>query len=151
LLEDWEGTFPLVSRHVRIETYVDEGPLHRIVTNGMSKFGVPDLVVERVPAEQTARMEALVQLTAQTLVEGAQLNLDGEVIVAIDRLKHTKAAHELKSVLRGGKVGAGAVKLGRATPKDGDPKTHLKEIVFPGTGAPQHQAQSALLDEMFGR
>ena len=74
----WTGSLPDARDLFTIHSYRD-GELVRMVTLGLAKIGLPDLVVEHVAPDSAKTMATLINLVAQSMVEGAVVR-DGGLI-----------------------------------------------------------------------
>jgi uncharacterized protein YegJ (DUF2314 family) len=138
---------PDVAAQLAIHAYRD-GELLRIITLGMRKFALPDVVVNQVPSGRV-QMEALVNLLCQRLVEGARLEKPGQLTLSLDEVRHaTVRGDVIKSLLPEARRRT-VLHLGIGRRDEGDPENRLVEILFPGT-APQ-VAQVASIAELFGK
>jgi uncharacterized protein YegJ (DUF2314 family) len=149
-LDDWlPGTVPDVSRQIVSHSYRN-GEYVRAVTLGMSKFGLPDLVVEDFAASNTRSVGHLLNLTAQTLAEGAALR-EGELTLALDEIKHPRVRAAQKASLKPHAKGQVVLRLREGRAEEGDPANRLLEIVFDNYPGPDSRArQDRLLSDLFG-
>jgi hypothetical protein len=106
-LSAWNGERPMAERHVSVHAYRD-GAAYRAVSLGMEKFGVPDFAVNWIRGEDLGRVDTLVQLTLQSLVE------QGKTTVSLAT-----------------KSGDVAVHLVTARPAEGDAENRLLEVADP--------------------
>jgi uncharacterized protein YegJ (DUF2314 family) len=148
-LDGWSGGVPSVPAHITMHVY-GEGESKRIITLGMAKLGLPDLVVENVPNSMTLEMGTLVNGVAQLLAEGLELPGDGTLNVDLTRVKDAKVKRQLEE--RTSKEAKRSTKLRaiEAQRDQGDPENYLLEISFPGSGTP-HARQLMALDTLFGK
>ncbi|WP_158501682.1 DUF2314 domain-containing protein [Vitiosangium sp. GDMCC 1.1324] len=148
-LDGWSSGAPIMSAHITMHAY-GEGESIRIITLGMAKFGLPDLVVEQVPQSMTREMGKLVNGVAQLLAEGLELPENGTLDVDLTRVKNATARSQLEA--KGRKDASKSVKLRafEANRDKGDPENHLIELAFPGSGT-THARQLAALDALFGK
>jgi uncharacterized protein YegJ (DUF2314 family) len=148
-LDGWTNGVPSVSSHITMHVY-DSGMGKRVITLGMAKLGLPDLVVRDVPGSISTDMGRLVNGVAQLLAEGLEPAANGELSVDLARVKDTKVQKQLvaddpKTARRSAKLWA---LEGRRD--NGDPENYLLELAFPGSGKP-HARQVAVLDALFGK
>ena len=147
-LDSWHEGLPDVSAHILIHSYRD-GELLRMITLGMGKLALPDVVVNQVALSDERAFGNLINIICQTLFERPALGRAGELAVALDELKHPGArSRATKNILEGAKRRA-TVRLSVAERQEGDPD-NLVEIVFPGAAAELHVRQTALVDQLFG-
>lgn len=148
-VDGWSGGVPSLPSHITMHVYADGGA-QRMITLGMVKLGLPDLVVEQVPGSMTSDMGKLVNGVAQLLAEGLGVSANGELAVDLTRVKDAKVqrmvtADDPKTAKRNAKLWAIE---GRRD--SGDPENPLLEIAFPGSGS-AHARQLAALDALFGK
>jgi uncharacterized protein YegJ (DUF2314 family) len=148
-VDGWTGGVPSIPAHITMHVYASRGA-QRMVTLGMVKLGLPDLVVEQVPGSMTTEMGKLVNAVAQLLAEGLEPAKTGELAVDLTRVKDARvqrmvAADDPKTARRNAKLWAIE---GRRD--NGDPENPLLEIAFPGSGS-AHERQLAALDGLFGK
>ncbi|WP_257456079.1 DUF2314 domain-containing protein [Archangium lipolyticum] len=148
-VDGWTGAVPSLPSHITMHVYADGGA-QRMVTLGMVKLGLPDLVVEQVPGSMTTEMGKLVNAVAQLLTEGLEPAKNGELTVDVTRVKDARVqrmvtADDPKTARRNTKLWAIE---GRRD--NGDPENPLLEITFPGSGS-AHERQLAALDALFGK
>ena len=148
-LEDWHDGLPDIEDHIVIHSYRD-GDLMRLVSLGMGKLALPDVVVNQVAASHEKSAGNLVNLTCQTLLERPALARAGELVVAVDEVKNPGArAWATKNILKGAARRA-TLRLSVAQPEEGDADNPLVEIAFPGPASTLQVRQVALLDQLFG-
>ncbi len=148
-LDGWTGGVPSVSSHITMHVY-DSGAGKRIITLGMVKLGLPDLVVQDVPGSISNDMGRLVNGVAQLLAEGLEPAANGELPVDLARVKDAKmqkqlAADDPKTARRSAKLWAIEGRRDK-----GDPENYLLELAFPGSGK-THARQLTALDALFGK
>lgn len=100
-----------------------EGELVRMVTLGLAKFGMPDIVMEDVPQNGAGAMNGLINALSVQMAVDAQIRTAGELSVDPDVVYGDDAPK-----------GAAAVqlKLAVAEHNEGDPENRLVQIIFPG-------------------
>lgn len=145
----WQGDIPDVRGHVNMHAYRNP-ELVRIITLGMRKFGLPDLVLSDVASSTTRAAGNLVNACAQRLLEGQQAE-EGRFDLILAGIKHDEMR---KSALENPLSGAtGRIRLGLlATPtEEGDPANTLWALEFPdATGTSRTERQAAALATLFG-
>jgi uncharacterized protein YegJ (DUF2314 family) len=149
--ERFSDGFPDVAAHMMIETYQDErDELDRMNTIGMSKFGLPDLVVNGVTSSNRGSLGTLVNITCQTLLEGGRLAAPGKLALSIDAIKQTAFRKKVQGDTYPNAKRAATIDLAWSERRDGDPDNGLVEIVFPGAAAEVQVRQAALIDQLLG-
>ena len=127
-------------RHFTIHAYRD-GELVRMVTLGMRKFGLPDIVVEDVPGTVVGSMQTVVNLIALTIAAKKALAREGVLEIDVGELSGTAPPPG---------VGRATVHLVATEPEEGDPNNRLVRVVFPGPRESLHERQVALVDALLG-
>jgi uncharacterized protein YegJ (DUF2314 family) len=141
-LARWKGPLPEAPALFSIHSYQD-GELFRVVTLGLGKLGLPDLVVEQVARSEATSMAGLINLVAQTMVDGAVVRQGG--LIDVDSASVPDKA--------GGPTHAARATLTLVLGKrdEGDADNRLWEIAFPGGPASELQERhEALLAALFG-
>jgi uncharacterized protein YegJ (DUF2314 family) len=134
--------------HVTLHSYRD-GDLLRIVSLGMARFGLPDLAVYDVPATSTA-MPSLVNLVAQSLMEGVEVAEGSVLPVSIAALRNEPArAYQSAGLMKGG-TGKATVTLRFIEPEQGDAANRLMELVFEAPGKAAQVVQDEVLTQLYG-
>jgi uncharacterized protein YegJ (DUF2314 family) len=147
-LAAWAGGVPRASSQYVIHAY-RERELIRIITLGMGKLGLPDLVVEDVSDAVTTRLGKVVALVAQSLAEGVRPDASGNLSLDIEALRDAdERALLLREVVPGGKKRA-QVRLVEGRHERGDPENQLVELDF-GAGPERQVRQAALVAGLFG-
>jgi uncharacterized protein YegJ (DUF2314 family) len=141
-LDRWTGRLPRAPTLFAIHNYQD-GELRRLVTLGLEKMALPNLVVEQVAPSSAERVAMIINLTAQTMLEGGVVQPGG--LLALDAATQVDPADPPDQ-----KPGRASITLVAANREEGDPDGRLWEIAFPGGPASQAQErQEALLDVLF--
>lgn len=149
-LETWATGVPSITRHIAIHSY-QKGDLIRGITLGMSKFGLPDIVVERFPSSSTSHVGNLINLLAQSLAEGGPIGAGGQVTLDIRSIKHKEVREQNLPEANAKVRGAAMLALVDGTPDEGDPRNRLIEISASRYPGPDSMArQAALLTDLFG-
>jgi uncharacterized protein YegJ (DUF2314 family) len=147
-LEGWSGGVPTTPAHLTLHVY-PTGERLRIISLGMAKLGLPDLVVEQVPQALAEDMGQLVNGVAQLLAEGLVPSAEGALEVDLTKVKDTKVRSRLEPHAKEGVRRRTTLRAQVARPDEGDPENALLELAFPGTGT-LHARQLAALDALFG-
>jgi uncharacterized protein YegJ (DUF2314 family) len=139
----WTGLLPHAPSLFAIHSYRD-GELVRVVTLGLAKLGLPDLVVEHVAPNSAQTMATLINLLAQTMVDGAIIQHGG--LIEVDSASVPDKA--------GGPTYPGArlsLALVGGTRDEGDADNRLWQIAFPpGPADRLQERQDAVLKQLFG-
>jgi len=133
-----------VRDHITIDVY-RAGQLFRLVTMGMEKFGLPDLVVEQSTGGKGVGQ--VVNLAAQLLVEGAGLSADGKLNLDVDALRDPAIRKEMTGTLLDGATRKAEVTALVGRPDKGDPENDLLELWF---GEPAQVKQDEVASRVWG-
>lgn len=137
-----------VTLHVNIHVY-QSGRLLRMVTLGMDKLGLPDVVVNQV-AKTASDMPWLVNIVAQALYEAPRTAHEGVLDVALDHLK-SPSFRAVVDAMAGPKAERAAIlSLAWGAHDEGDADNRLVEIVWPGSPGALQERQFASLARLFG-
>jgi hypothetical protein len=135
-VEGWEGNRPDVRRHIAIR--YDDSPLggRRLLSLGMQKFGLPDLVVNGVAARDVGNATRIIDGLAQLLVEGATLEPGGVMHLNFGAIKHAGARKTYMEAAGAGAMFAWTLTLTPMPRVQGDPDNRLVAVRFPSLPAP---------------
>ncbi|MCB1555320.1 MAG: hypothetical protein KDJ14_16085 [Xanthomonadales bacterium] len=141
---------PNVMDHVSLIAAGD-GSSVRTVTAGMVKFGLPDLVVERVAESQVSAVTWLVNALAQRLIEGQRPNAEGWFDLQLAQIDQDTFQKALDDVVVPGAKGRGRFLLSPSARREGDPFNHLVAIGFGAyLGQDELTQRAAALNDLFG-
>ncbi len=129
-----------LGQHFAVRSY-REGAMVRLVTFGLSKFGLPDLVVDNVPVASASPMGNLVNLAAAALVASPTLDRPGTLVIDLEALGIERPKGAASRI---------EVNLAKAEPKKGGPDNRTMAIVFPGPAESLHERQAKLLAKVTG-
>lgn len=142
---------PDLRHHFTIHAYREESGLHREITLGLTKFGLPDIAVENISGSSTDSMMSTINLLAQALAEGAAVQGNGELALDIRRLRNDAFRNERLESLSANATGKARLRLVQGTWEEGDPQNRLIEILFDRYPGPDLQArQNRLIGELWG-
>jgi uncharacterized protein YegJ (DUF2314 family) len=141
---------PSVNHHVTIHAY-NKGEFVRAVTLGMSKFGVPDVVIEDFSWHSQRPIGNLINAFCQALIEGATCKCPGDFDLDLRNLKNDEIRDSNLENLKQGAEGIAKLTLQAGNRDEGDPENHLVEIQFGrNDGADVHARQERMLSALFG-
>lgn len=138
-----------VEDHVAMRAYGD-GEMTRVVTLGMRKLGLPDVVASGVAAPNSRSMGSLINLVCQTLHESARISDASLIRVDAARLDNAKARESQRKRLRTDASGRAALRMRFVQPEQGDADNRMIELVFSGTGASAQERQAQILEQIYG-
>lgn len=151
-IEGSQGDLVEADKHFVIHYYQDEGR-HRAVTLGLSKLGLPDLVVADVPPNLSEGVTILLDAAAQELLEGRPILPGGKLeldLTAIRMKALQKKIADSSPELKGSQKGTLTFVV--ATPEKGDADNRLWELRFDGyPGATEPERQAAALTSILGK
>lgn len=131
---------------------VSDGTSIRVVTAGMVKFGLPDLVIERLAEPQLADLTWLVNALAQRLIEGQRPDNEGWFDLSLDRILQSTFKTSLADVREPDAEARGRFRLDPTPRLDADPLNQLVAVGFRDfVGDDESARQAAAVRTMFGR
>lgn len=149
-LDSWSGDTPDVLQHTVIHAYKSD-KLVRAITLGMTKFGLPDIVVSDFSWSSNRPVGNLINLFAQAMVEGEVIKMAGTYDLNIRSLRNTNVRQTQLATLKPNAAAIAKLSLVKGTWEDGDPRNRLVEIRFDRYPGPDHYArQEAMLSALFG-
>ena len=148
-VDSWQGEVPDVRGHVNMHAYRNPD-LVRIITLGMRKFGLPDLVVAQTPSGNSRAAGNTVNACAQRLLEGQPWK--GEKFeLALAELNHDGMRAALLDNPLEGATGRATLRLRETVWEEGDPQNHLLALEFPkAEGSTLLEKQAAALAALYG-
>jgi len=146
----WEGDLPDVLEHTTVHFYRD-GQTFRCVTLGMGKFGEPDLVIEDMLASDSRGLGEVVNVVAQSLVEGARTDGGGRLALQLLQSRHAGVNRWEGAGLKANAKKSATLMLVQGVHQDGDADNRLVRIAFDRQDGPdEHSRQAALVATLFG-
>ena len=146
----WEAALPNVARHITIHAYNDKGRV-RAITLGMSKFALPDLVINDAVWSLSAPLGNTLNAVAQRLAEGDRPADSGQYELQIANIQHSALRKHITDTVVNKASARGGVQLVEATPQSGDPDNALLELRFnPASGTDATSRQTAFVSAVFG-
>lgn len=128
-LAKWHEGLPDVTNHITIHAY-STGEYVRAITLGMSKFGLPDIVINEFSWSLQRSMGNLINVTAQAMVEGILPAAYGEADLDLRDLKHPVMRSENVDTLYDNAEAVAHLTLLEGTWEEGDPANALVQIGF---------------------
>jgi uncharacterized protein YegJ (DUF2314 family) len=149
-IDSWAGNVPDMSQQTIIHAYRSDS-LVRAITLGMSKFGLPDVVVSDFSWSSNRPMGHLVNMFAQAMAEGATLARAGQYDLDLRALQHAAARDPMLASLKPNAAAVARLSLVNGKWENGDPRNRLYEIRFDRYAGPDRYAQqTAMLTAAFG-
>lgn len=149
-LDSWVGSTPDVLQHTVIHAYKSD-KLVRAITLGMSKLGLPDVVVSDFPWSSNRPVGNLINVFAQAMAEGATVERPGVYDLDLRSLKSATVRQTQLATLKPNAAAIAKLSLVKGTWESGDPRNRLVEIRFDQYPGSDHYArQEAMLSALFG-
>jgi uncharacterized protein YegJ (DUF2314 family) len=149
LLESKDAS-PKVSDHITIHAY-NTGEYARAITLGMSKFGLPDVVVEDFSWSLNRPIGNLITVFCQALVEGAEFQCPGKFDLDLKSIKNKELRDSHMENLENNSTANARLVLRDGKAEEGDPPNDLIELKFDRYEGPDvHAKHDRLLTELFG-
>jgi len=146
----WTEPVPDITKHITIHAY-NSGEFVRVVTLGMAKFGLPDVVVQNFPWSLNRSVGHLVNGLSQSMAEGGQFAKNGEYLLNFRAIKNRELRESFVSSLKPNAKAIANLVLLRGKAEDGDPNNRLIEIGFNKYPGPDvHAKQEAMMTALFG-
>ncbi|MFO0745380.1 MAG: DUF2314 domain-containing protein [Myxococcota bacterium] len=134
--------------HVNVHVYQD-GRMLRMITLGMEKFGLPDLMVSQVPKSAT-KMPWLLNAVAQTLLEAPRIARSGALELSLDRIANRSFRATIDPMTAEGSARAATLAVAWGEHDEGDADNRLVEVVWPGSPGALQEREYATLKQVFG-
>lgn len=128
-IESWQGGLPDITRHVTMHAYADP-ELVRVITLGMRKFALPDLVVSDLPSIGTRPVGNCLNAVMQRLVEGQRQDKYQFKLTLSDIRHRAVRAKSLESPGDGAQ-GTVLIEFKEMPREEGDPHNLLLGLDFP--------------------
>ena len=148
-IEGWTEVVPDIARHTVIRAR-NNGECSRMVTDGMSKFGLPDVVVDRFPWSLHRNMASLLGLFAQAMAEGGASKLGGEFDLDIRTIRNPSFREFQIMSLKANAASVALLSLREGTRQEFDPDNRIIEITFARyPGHDLHAQQQEMVGSLF--
>ncbi len=150
IIEGWIDGQIAIDKHIIIHYYQIRPKVYRLITLGMAKFGLPDIVIEDVFPRKASDLSSLIKLTAYELLNNNDIKKS--ITINLDKLalKYEYAKYLKKYRYKNHKK---AIILGfkKATKDEGDPDNRLIELTFNSKkGENIYATQARYLIDLFG-
>lgn len=145
----WQDNLPDMREHVTMHAYANP-ELLRIITLGMRKFGLPDVVFPEAPRQYSRGFGNTINALIQRLAEGERAQ-DNRLRLRLADIRHAAARESALANPGERATGVAELSLTPAALEEGDPKNTLWRIDFPGEkGAEAIERAMAGMDRLFG-
>jgi uncharacterized protein YegJ (DUF2314 family) len=149
-IKSWKDGVPDVTKFITIHAY-NTGEFVRAISLGMQKFGLPDIVIDKFSWSLDRNMGHLLNMFAQALEEGAEVDGNSQIDLDLRAIKHPDVRDPQLSTLKEHSTGIALLSLKKGKGEKGDPQNRLIEITFDrGSGPDVHAKQSQILGSLFG-
>jgi len=149
-VETWTGGVPDVSNHITVHAYKSDEYV-RAITLGMSKFGLPDVLLDDFSWSLSRTMGHLINLFCQSIAEGAVIERPGEYELDIRKVQNREVREPQIKSLKSNATGIAQLVLKEGIREEGDPENLLIEIDFDRyPGRDVHAKQEEMLASLFG-
>ena len=150
IVNGWRDGQIAIDKHITIHYYQIRPKVYRLITLGMAKFGLPDIVIEDVFPRKASDLSSLIILTAYELLDTQ--GVDDGITINLDKLAHEyDYAKYLKKYRH--KNHKTAITLGykEAKKDEGDPDNRVIELTFNSKkGENIYATQARYLIDLFG-
>jgi hypothetical protein len=153
-LSTWPASgVPDVSHQYNVHLYKpgDDSKYLRAITLGMSKFALPDIVIERINAGDSRPAGNLINLVAQSLAEHPVIKSGEKEVFGLQSLADGAWKSKIEASLESGATKEITLALLSGNRLDGDPENRLIEISFQnGVGETEDERRNDLLSKLWG-
>src|SRR6266403_2043701 len=126
-LKSWTDDVPDISSQTVVQTYKKD-ELVRAITLGMTKVGLPDVVMDDFPWSSEHQVVDLINLFCQTMTEGAVLAKSGEFDLDIRAIQNSHVRDTRLKSMKGNFLGVTYLSLKLGVWENGDPKNRLIQL-----------------------
>lgn len=152
-LAPWpDGELPDVNQHVTAHAYQpnDDSAYIRIITLGMEKFALPDVVVERTSGSDLKQSGRLINLICQSIAENPLVDKN-KAVFRVDALKCEPLKKDMTSSFYKNATGEVTLSLLAGTAQKGDPENPLLQVSFEfAEGNSEDEKRVAALSALWG-
>ena len=149
-LTDWQDQIPDASSQITLHAY-STGEHVRVISLGMSKFGLPDIVIDEMSWSNQRPVGNLINITAQALVEGHLPPAYGDMDLELNAIKHSQVRADNLDTLNDNAEAAARLRMVEGTWEEGDPMNNLLQINFDRYPGKDLQArQGSMLSAIWG-
>ena len=149
-LASWTNEIPDVSTQTVIHIYPN-GEYARAITLGMSKIGLPDVVVEESSWSSDNQVGNLINIFSQALAETQRPLISSNFRLDLHAIKNVRLRENHVKSLKPNAAGVACLSLAEGKWEEGDPKNRLVRLAsdeYPGNDS--HAQQEAMLSSFFG-
>jgi len=146
----WTAEIPDVSGQTIIHIYPN-GEFARAITLGMSKMGLPDVVVQETPWSSDNQVGNLINIFSQSIAEREVPHTSDQYRLDLHNIKNLHLRESQLKQLKGNASGVACLTLTEAKWEEGDPKNRLVRLAsdrYPGDDS--HIRQDRMISSFFG-
>ncbi len=149
-LASWADEIPDVSTQTVIHIYPN-GEYARAITLGMSKMGLPDVVVEETSWSSDNQIGNLINIFSQSLAEAERPPTSRNFKLDQHLIRNARVRQSQIKSLKANAGGVACLSLAEAKWEEGDPKNRLVRLASDGySGNDSHARQEAMISSFFG-
>ncbi|MGQ0602580.1 MAG: DUF2314 domain-containing protein [Anaerolineales bacterium] len=149
-INSWTESVPDLSKNIVVHLY-KHGDYVRAVSLGMTKFGLPDIVINHVSWSLGDSMVNLITMFAQILAEGVEIGSSGEFNLEIETIRNSSVRQHQIAHLKPNARAKAELWLQEGNWEPGDPDNRLIEIAFDKyDGSDLHSRQTKMIGDLFG-
>jgi uncharacterized protein YegJ (DUF2314 family) len=148
--EGWTNQVPEISTQTVIHAYNNDESI-REITLGMSKMGLPDVVVEDSSWSTNGQTGNLINAFCQAVAEGQAVRIPGDFKLELRFLKNSTLRKSVLTSIKGKGVAMACLTLKPGKRVEGDPDNSLIELAadnYPGEDS--HAKQDQMVSSFFG-
>jgi uncharacterized protein YegJ (DUF2314 family) len=149
-LANWNSEIPDVSGQTVIHIY-PKGEYARAITLGMSKMGLPDVVIEESPWSSKNQVGNLINIFCQDIAERGTLHSNNNFRLDLRAIRTSSVRETQIKSLKANAVGVACLSLVQGKHEEGDPKNRLVRLMADRyEGNDPHAKQDSMLSSFFG-
>jgi uncharacterized protein YegJ (DUF2314 family) len=146
-LASWADGPPRISTQTVIHEY-NSGEYERAITLGMTKLGLPDVVVEDISWSSNDQVGTFINIFCQAMLEGATFATPDAFKLDLRSIKNSKVRD---AKVKGNGTGIACISLKQGRWEEGDPKNRLVELApYKYSGPDLHAKQDQMFGSFFG-
>jgi uncharacterized protein YegJ (DUF2314 family) len=147
---EWKEGVPDIATQMVIHLY-ENGEFLRAISLGMSKAGLPDVVVQKVSAGSAGNIGIVIDLFGQAMAEGKAFNSKGDFKLDLRAIQNARLRDPQLKSLKANATGAACLTLKEAEAEEGDAKNRIIELAFDRYEGNDAQAkQQTAINLLFG-
>jgi uncharacterized protein YegJ (DUF2314 family) len=123
----WASGVPDISSQTLIHVYKKD-EFVRAITLGMTKAGLPDVVVDEFSWSSETQVGILINLFCQLMAEGAVFEKSGKFSLDLHAIKSSEVRDAQLKSLKGNSLGVAYMSLKPGVWEEGDPKNRLVQL-----------------------